>query len=165
MSALTPFGILHTLVSLVGLGTGVAALVKYRTIDPATTLGRLSLGATFVSAVSGLGIFHHGGFGPPHVLSVLTILVIGLGTTANRTTVFGGASHKIQTVSFSATILFHLIPAITETTTRLPQSAPLASGPNEPALQVTNAILLIAFVIGVILQLRLVAPMKTMRRP
>src|SRR4051794_21581881 len=115
MAALSSFGILHTLISVAGLGSGIAALVKHRAIEPSTSLGRLSLAATFASAVTGLGIFHHGGFGPPHVLSVLTIFVVALGMSANRTSLFGGASHTVQTVSFSATILFHLIPALTET--------------------------------------------------
>jgi hypothetical protein len=30
----------------------------------------------------------------------------------------------VETISYTATILFHMIPAVTETTTRLPLGAP-----------------------------------------
>lgn len=154
MSELTTFGIFHTGLSLIGLGAGIAALVKHREIAPNTTLGKNSLAFTLASAVTGLAIFHHGGFGPPHVLSLMTIAVITLGMIANRTSLFGNASFTVQTVSFSATILFHLIPALTETTTRLPPSSPVFPGPDAPPLQIANALMLAAFIVGVVIQLR-----------
>ncbi len=45
-----------------------------------------------------------------------------------------------------------MIPAITETTTRLPPGAPLAASADAAALQAASAVLFIAFLIGATLQ-------------
>jgi hypothetical protein len=57
-------------------------------------------------------------------------------------------------VSYSATFLFHWIPAITETTTRLPLDAPLLPNADAPQLQVVAGILFVLFLIGATLQVR-----------
>ncbi len=52
------------------------------------------------------------------------------------------------------TVLFHLIPGITETTTRLPLGAPLLPNAEAPALQAASGALFVLFVIGAALQVR-----------
>ena len=121
---------------------------------PEDRLGQTYLVTTLISAATGLGIFQHGGFGAPHVLSVLTILALAVGTVAASSRLFGRASRYIQAISYSATILFHLIPGVTETSTRLPRGAPLVASPDAPALQTVYVVLLVAFLIGLALQLR-----------
>jgi hypothetical protein len=68
--------------------------------------------------------------------------------------VFGRASPYVETVSYSTTFLFHLIPGITETTTRLPLGAPLLPNADAPALQVASPVLFVLFLIGAALQVR-----------
>jgi hypothetical protein len=46
-----------------------------------------------------------------------------------------------------------MIPAINETTTRLPPSAPLASGPNDPLILTLVGVALVLYVAGTVLQL------------
>jgi hypothetical protein len=60
----------------------------------------------------------------------------------------------VEIVSYSATFLFHWIPAVTETTTRLPAGAPLFPDAEAPGLQVVSAVLFVLFLVGVTLQLR-----------
>src|SRR5439155_23382206 len=87
---------------------------------PNNRRGQIYLVATLITAVTALGIFRHGGFGPPHALAVLTLVALAVGTVAARSHVFGWASRYVQAASYSATILFHMIPAVTESSTRLP---------------------------------------------
>lgn len=154
MSALSPFGIVHTIIGVVALGSGLVALVQKKEIDPHTNLGKFYLASTLVTALSGIVIFHHGGFGPPHALSILTVLAIGVGLAAAYRNAFGSFSRTIQIVSFSATIVFHLIPGFNETLTRVPVGAPIASGPTDPALQVIGLVIFAAFALGLRFQLR-----------
>src|ERR1700704_7104962 len=94
------------------------------------------------------------GFGKPHVLGVITLIVLGVAYVAGYTKLYGRLSPYIETASYSATFLFHLIPGVTETTTRLPLGAPLLPNAEAPALQVAAAALGVAFLIGAALQVR-----------
>jgi uncharacterized membrane protein len=146
--------VFHTAISLVALVCGFWVLARDKEISPRNGLGQIYLVGTFISAASGLFIFQHGGFGPPHVLSILTILALAVGTVAATSGLFGRASRYIQAISYSATIFFHLIPGVTETSTRLPRGAPLVASPDAPVLRTVAVVLLVVFLIGLTLQLR-----------
>jgi uncharacterized membrane protein len=148
MFGLTSLGIVHTLISLVAVAAGIVALVRDGRITYANTVGKWYVWTTIATCVTGFGIFQHGGFGKPHALGVITLLALGLATVAARTTLFGRVSKYVEVLSYSATFLFHWIPAITETTTRLPLGAPLLSSPDAPALQKATAALLVLFLAG-----------------
>jgi uncharacterized membrane protein len=154
MFGLTPLGTVHTAISLVALVAGAMALVRDKEIAPQTTLGKVYLWTTVLTCLTGFGIFQRGGFGAPHALGVLTLLVLGLATLAERTTWFGRAAKYIVTVSYSVSFFFHLIPGATETFTRVPVGAPLFSGPEDPALQKVVGVLFLLLVVGAGLQVR-----------
>lgn len=154
MLGLSTIGWVHTLVSLVAVAYGVIALRQSRQITPATGAGRVYIVTTLITAATGLMIYARGSFGPPHVLSVLTILALADGLAAALKPWFGRASATVQTVAFSSTLLFHAIPAVTETTTRLPVGAPLFASPEAPQLQAIYGVLLLLFAVGLALQLR-----------
>jgi uncharacterized membrane protein len=154
MSTLTTLGIAHTAISLVALVSGFAALARFKQIRIKDRMGLIYLVSTFLTAATGLGIFQHGGFGPPHVLSILTLLALGVGWAATATTVLGGLSAYVQLVCFSTTVFFHLVPGFTETLTRLPPSAPLLASAEAPQLQAIAAVLLVALITGLVFQIR-----------
>lgn len=154
MLGLTPLGTFHTAISLIAVGSGLIALVREKAISPTTLVGRVYVITTVITCLTGFGIFQHGGFGPPHVLGVITLVVLLVAAVAGKTRLFGRAAPYLETVSYSATFLFHLIPAITETSTRLPLGAPLLASQDAPALQAANGVLFVAFLIGATLQVR-----------
>lgn len=154
MFGLTPLGMVHTVVSLIALAYGVIALLRYKQISPGNREGQVYLWGTMLTAATGLGIYQHGGFGPPHVLSLLTLAALAVGTVAVRTTVFGALSRYVQATCYSVTFLFHMIPAVTETTTRLPLGKPLLASAEAPELKQAAGVLLLLFVIGLTLQVR-----------
>ena len=152
MFGLTALGIVHTLISLVALAAGLIALLRNGAITLDGTLGKVYWLTSLVTAVTGLGIFRHGGFGKAHILSILTIVVLLIALAAGRTALFGRFSRYVEVVGYSATFLFHLIPGITETMTRLPPGAPLLPSADAPALQVTAGVLAVLFLVGAGLQ-------------
>jgi hypothetical protein len=85
-------------------------------------------------------------------LGVLTLVVLVVAAVARYSKVFGGGSPYVETISYSATFFFHLIPSITETSTRLPLGAPLVASQEAPELQVATAALFVLFLIGATLQ-------------
>jgi uncharacterized membrane protein len=153
MLGLTQLGVIHTLVSLVAVACAIAALVRDKEISPRNGLGQTYLVATLITAATGLGIFQHGGFGPPHALSLLTLAALAVGGAATYSTVFGSWSRYVRLVSFSSTVLFHAIPGVTETLTRLPAGAPLVASADAPVFRVIYAALFAAFLAGLAAQI------------
>ena len=149
---LTPLGIVHTAISLVAVAAGLVALFHYREISPATRAGRVYVIATVLTCLTGFGIFQHGGFGTPHVLGVVTLVVLGVAMLAGRSG-FGRLSAYVAVVAYSLTFFFHMIPGVTETATRLPLDAPwVTDRDNSDALKGTIGALFIVFLAGATLQ-------------
>src|SRR6266849_1921961 len=154
MFGLTPLGVIHTAISLIAVAAGLIAFIRDKEISPRNMLGKIYVIATVITCLTGFGIFQHGGFGKPHALGIITLIVLGVAYVAGYTKLYGWASPYVETVSYSATFLFHMIPGITETTTRLPLGAPLLPNADAPALQAATAVMGVAFLIGATLQVR-----------
>ena len=153
MFGLTSLGIFHTLVSLVAVAAGAIALIRDKKISWENSIGKIYVITTIIVCVTGFGIFQHGGFGKPHALGIITLIVLGIAFAASgKNSWFGRFAPYIETVSYSMTFFFHIVPAVTETATRLPLDAPLASSPDDPNIQMVIGICLVLFVIGATLQ-------------
>ena len=150
---LTSLGVLHTVISLLAVGAGIIALVRDGKISANNTLGKFYIITTIIVCLTGFGIFQHGGFGKPHVLGIITLLVFCIAYAANKKSL-GKNSSIIETVCYSATFFFHIVPAITESATRLPLGAPLASSPEDPRIKMAIGICFVLFLIGAFLQVR-----------
>lgn len=154
MAGLTTLGIVHTLIGLVAVAAGIAAFVRDKEIAPGSGLGKLYIWTTVLTCLTGFGIFQHGGFGKPHVLGIVTLVVLGLVVAARSRPWFGRLSPYVATVGLSLTFFFHMIPGLTETFTRVPTGAPLFSSPEDPALQKVVGGFFVLFLIGATLQVR-----------
>src|SRR5258708_15958422 len=84
MFGLTPLGTLHTAISLVAVIAGFVALARYKEISSRSTSGSVFFWGTVTTCVTGFGIFQHGGFGKPHVLRIVTLIVLALALLAQR---------------------------------------------------------------------------------
>jgi uncharacterized membrane protein len=165
MLGLTPLGIIHTAISLIAVAAGIIAFIRDKEISPRNGLGKLYIITTVLTCLTGFGIFQHGGFGKPHVLGIVTLVVLIIAAVAGKSTWFGRASRSVETVSYSATFFFHLIPAITETSTRLPVGAPLVTNRDGPELQAAAGVMFVVFLIGAALQVRRLRAMGRQQNP
>ncbi|HUQ52476.1 MAG TPA: hypothetical protein VM692_09660 [Gammaproteobacteria bacterium] len=153
MLGLTHLGIIHTLLSLVAVAAGAAAFVRFGSISLRTRTGVVYVLATVLTCVTGFGIFKTGAFGPAHAVGVLTLVVLTFAVLVEKRTVLGSLSLALETVSYTTTYFLHMIPAVNETTTRLPPSAPLAAGPNDPLVLGLVGLAFALYVIGAAFQL------------
>jgi len=154
MPEIIPLGWFHTVMGIIALISGVVALVKYKEITPQTRSGQIYLITTLITAGTALAIFQHGAFGPAHGLAVMTLAALAVGTVASTTNLFGKLSRYVRAVSYSATLLFHSIPAVTDSLMRLPVGDPVLTSIEDPVLKMCYAALLFLFLAGVSLQLR-----------
>jgi len=150
---LTSLGVFHTLISLVAVATGAIALIRDGNISWNNALGKTFVVTTIIVCLTGFGIFQHGGFGKPHALGIITLITLGVVWIASKGSL-GKSSAYIERVGYSLTFFFHIVPAITEFATRLPLSAPLASSPEDPRIQMAIGICFLLFLIGATLQVR-----------
>jgi hypothetical protein len=154
MLGLTPLGVFHTAIALAAVASGIACFARAGRIVPGSTAGRLYIVLTVIACITGFGIFQRGGFGDPHVLGIVTLVVLGVAALAGRTGLFGRLSPYVETIAYSATFFFHMIPGVVETTTRLPVGAPLFPGPEAPQLQAAIGVMFVLFLAGSWLQMR-----------
>ena len=153
MLGLTTMGIIHTAISLVAVAAAFIAFFRDKGIDSRNGLGKTYVVATVLTCLTGFFIFQHGGFGKPHALGIITLLVLALAWAAGNGKIFGRASRYVETVLYSLTVFFHMIPAFTETSTRLPAGAPWASGPDDPNLQKAVGLAFLVFLVGATAQI------------
>ena len=150
---LTSLGVFHTIISLIAVATGAIALIRDGRISWDNSLGKTYVVTTIIVCLTGFGIFQHGGFGKPHVLGIITLVTLGVVWAANKGSL-GKASRYIERVGYSLTFFFHIVPAVTESATRLPLDAPLASSPDDPRIQMVIGVCFVLFLIGAVLQVR-----------
>ena len=154
MPEMVPLGWFHTVLGITALVSGAITLAKYKEITLQTRSGQIYLAATLITAGTALAIFQRGEFGPGHALAIMTLLALAVGTLAAKTKLFGKLSRYMQAVAYSATLLFHCIPAVTDGLLRLPVGNPVLTSIEDPVLKMCYLALLVIFLIGVSLQLR-----------
>ena len=152
MPEITALGWFHTAIGVVSLVTGIWSFVSFGFISSSERVGLIYLICTLITDVSALGIYNQGGFGIAHSLALLTLGAVLVGGVAERTRIFGGFSAYFQAISYSATFLFHMIPAITDGLMRLPVGDPIVTDIQDPLLRGFYLSFLVAYLVGVTVQ-------------
>src|SRR5439155_20449524 len=114
MFGLTPLGTLHTVISLIAVVAGFVALARDKEISTRSAAGSVFFWGTVITCLTGFGIFQHGGFGKPHVLGIVTLIVLGAAVGAERTSAFGRVSRYVATLGCSLGRFLHFIPVTVE---------------------------------------------------
>jgi uncharacterized membrane protein len=158
---LTSLGAIHTALALVAVVAGIIALFRAGAIDMTTRSGQVFVWFTVATSVTGLFIFRHGGFGPPHVLSILTLVVLAAAYVAEKVGRPGGFGRYVTVTGNSLALFFHLLPGLNEGGTRLPLGDPVFSGPDDPTLKALVGAGFLVYLIGAGIQ---VARIRRSRR-
>lgn len=149
MPTITPLGWFHTGIAIIAILAGIYALVVQKLITPKQRAGQIYIVCTLLAAVTSLMIYNQGtGFGPAHALGVLTLLALAGGFILPRLRFLGGLIPYLQTLCFSSTLLFHMIPAITDGLRRLPVGDPVVDRFDDPLLRGFHLAFLVTFVLG-----------------
>lgn len=152
MFGLTLLGAVHTAFALVAIIAGYVCLIRHGRVNAPTGLARIYLWCTVITCLTAFGIFRHGGFNIAHGLAILTLATLAIALLARRTRVLGRLSPYVETLGYTATLFFHMIPGLNETFSRLPAGAPLFTGPDDPAFKHAVNVVLLAFVVVMAVQ-------------
>ena len=153
MPEMTLLGWFHTVIGVGAVLSGFYTIFKYKVISLEEFTGKLYLFLTLIVAGSALGIYNQGGFGIAHILAVLTLIALAGGYIMEKIQLFGSFSKYFQALGYSSTLLFHMIPAITDFLRRLPVGDPFIDSFEDPLLVNFYLAFLLIFVVGIIAQI------------
>ncbi|KRP17747.1 MAG: hypothetical protein NWS22_04125 [Porticoccaceae bacterium] len=162
MPEMTLLGWFHTVLGVVALVTAFYTLFKYKMISLSNRSGKLYVLVTIVVAGSALGIYNQGGFGVAHWLAVLTLAAVSGGIIMEKLRLFGRFSIYFQALGYSSTLLFHMIPAITDFLRRLPLGDPFVDSFSDPLVVGFHKLFLLIFVVAMAVQLRWLSKRSSM---
>ena len=134
MPEMTVLGWFHTVMGVLAMLLAILTLVRDRVFAFSSTTGKPYLWVTMIVAGSALGIYNQGGFNIAHVLALLTLAAVLGGYVMERFQPVGVFSRYLQMLAYSATLLFHVIPAITDFLRRLPVGDPIIDSFDDPLL-------------------------------
>ena len=152
MPEMTLLGWFHTIIGVGAVLSGLYTIFKYKMISLEEFIGRLYLLLTLIVAVSALGIYNQGGFGIGHILAVLTLVALLGGLIMEKGKLFGSFSKYFQALGYTSTLLFHMIPAISDFLLRLPVGDPFVDSFEDPLLVNFQLSFLLIYLVGIITQ-------------
>ena len=147
-SVMTFYGWFHTAISGLAMFTGFAAVWQSGRIRSTTLMGRTYYITMLIGILSGLSIFHHGGFGIGHMIS---LAFLGLWAAACVCVFVKTVHGEILFTSLTYFLLWFF--ETTEFMTRYPMGHPYAKTPNDPALMPVRSLLLALLGLGLIFQM------------
>ena len=153
MPEMTVLGWFHTILGILAVLSGFYTLYKYKIITTEKSSGRLYVLVTLLVAGSALGIYNQGGFGIAHVLAVLTLIALAGGYIMEKFKWFGSFSKYFQALGYTSTLLFHMIPAITDFLRRLPVGDPFIDSFEDPLLLNFHTAFLVIYLVGLVAQI------------
>jgi hypothetical protein len=147
------FTTLHVIISLVGIASGLVVVV-------AMCLGR-HLGAwtlvfllsTVLTSVTGF-MFHSTAFGPPHVVGVLSLIVLAIALVALYVRHLRGAARPAYVVTAVLALWLNCFVAVVQAFQKLPSLHALAPTQKEPPFLIAQGLVLAVFVVATIYALK-----------
>ena len=150
---ITFLGWIHTGCGIAAILIGAYALKKYKIISFSERAAKIYLLLTLITALTALAIYNQGGFSIAHILAILTLLALIAGTIVEKTYMLGSLSKYFFTLCYTSTLLFHMIPAITDFLRRLPIGDPFIDSFEDPLLMNFHLSLLLVYLIGLSYQM------------
>ena len=117
-------GWIHTVLGTLAILVALFIIVTQGYIKSTNNLGKFYIIATLITASTALMLYKNGGFNLANILAVLTIVAIFLGISSEKYNIFG-LSKYVQAMSYTGSILFHLIPGIAEVNKSFPINNPM----------------------------------------
>ena len=154
MPEMTLLGWFHTVLGIVAVLSGFYTLYKYKVISAEESSGRLYIWVTLLVAGSALGIYNQGGFwscSHPSYFNPDGATLKDISWKDSSCLVH--FSKYFQALGYTSTLLFHMIPAITDFLRRLPVGDPFTDSFEDPLLLNFHTAFLVIYLLGLIAQM------------
>lgn len=150
MFGISPLGWLHTLGSLPAIPLAIYMLVRYGRITPRNVPGKAYFVFMVIGAISIFFIAHQT---VSYGIAIATIIFLVTGYGITYFAAIGRAAIYIETLFLSITVFLLMVPSVSETLRRVPDSHPFITDPKSPLLLGVLSALLIILVVGIVSQI------------
>jgi hypothetical protein len=153
------FTLFHVILSLIGIAAGIVVvfgMLAGRRLDGWTAL---FLATTVLTSVTGF-MFHSAHFGPPHVIGLLSLLLLVLAILARYSYHMAGSWRWIYVVTAVLSLYLNAFVGVVQAFQKLPLLQPLAPTGTEPPFVVAQGLVLLAFVVLTVLALKRFYPAR-----
>jgi hypothetical protein len=143
--SLHAFTVLHTLISLIGIVSGLIVLVAMLGGRGSAWTG-LFLLTTVLTSVTGF-MFHSASFGPPQIVGVISLVALAFAIAALYLGRLAGAWRWIYVVTAVLALYFNVFVGVAQSFDKIPALHALAPTATETPFKVAQLIVLLIFVV------------------
>jgi len=154
------FTLLHVVISLIGIFAGLIVLFGMFKANRLNNWTALFLVTTVLTSVTGF-FFHSTSFGPPHVLGILSLVVLAVAIPALYVYRLAGSWRWIYVAGAVVALYFNVFVGVVQAFQKLSFLQPLAPTQSEPPFFIAQAVVLVTFIVLGIVAVRSFHPEKT----
>ena len=144
--SVSAFTTLHVIISLIGLAAGVVALAAMLNGRPPGAWTAVFLAFTILTSATGF-LFHSTKIGPPHILGVLSLIVLAIAVFALYVRHLKGVWRPLYVVCAIMALYFNAFVGVVQSFQKISFLTPLAPTGSEPPFLVAQLVVLAAFVV------------------
>ena len=144
---LPPLVFIHTLISLVGIATGLVVLRDMWRNDRADRWTAWFLATTILTSATGF-ILPATKFLPSHAVGVLSLVILAACCYARYGKRMAGAWRTAYVLTAVAALYFNVFVLVAQLFLKVPALHELAPTQNEPPFAIAQAVVLVAFVVA-----------------
>lgn len=144
---------LHTIISLIGIATGLVFLGGLLGGRWLNLWNQLFLVFTILTSVTGF-FFHSKVFGPPHVVGVISLIDLAIALVALNAFERVGIWRPVYTITAVMALYLNFFVGVVQAFQKIPSLHALAPTQTEPPFAIAQGLALIAFAIAGFLAVR-----------
>jgi hypothetical protein len=139
------FTLFHVILSLIGIGSGILVVIGMLSANRLPVLTALFLATTVATSVTGF-MFHFASFGPPEIVGVISLVVLGVAILALYSYRLAGSWRWIYVATAVIALYLNVFVGVVQTFQKVAFFHALAPTQTEPPFAIAQGIVLIAFI-------------------
>jgi hypothetical protein len=147
----------HVVISLIGIFTGLVVLFGMLRANRLNSWTAVFLATTVLTSVTGF-FFESASFGPPHVVGVLSLVVLAVAFLAFYVYRLAGSWRWLYVAGAVVALYFNVFVGVVQAFQKLSFLAPLAPTQSEPPFLIAQAAVLATFIALGVVAVRLFHP-------
>ena len=141
------FTLVHVIISLIGIATGLIVLFGMWVSSRMPAMTAVFLITTILTSVTGF-FFHSKAFGPPHIVGVISLVVLAFTLLGLYVFKLAGAWRWIYVSTAVVALYLNVFVAVVQSFQKIPFLNQFAPQGNEPPFAVAQGIVLVLFILA-----------------
>ncbi len=147
--SLHAFTLLHAVIALIGIASGLIVLFGMIANKPLNALHGVFLTTTVLTSVTAFGFRFHG-FNPPINLAIISLVVLAIALFARYGRHLAGGWRRTYVVTALIALYFNCFALVVMFFERVPALRALAPTQKEPPFAIAQLIVLVLFIVAIV---------------